>query len=45
MSVLELSGIAQKKVLTQNYDFFLTDNSQDLSSKYYLIFQEFREIN
>ena len=30
---LELSEIAQKKVLTQNYDFFLTDNSQDLSSK------------
>ncbi len=30
---LELSNIAQKKVLTQNYDFFLTDSSQDLSSK------------
>ena len=30
---LELSNIAQKKVLTQNYDFFLTGNSQDLSSK------------
>ena len=30
---LELSKIAQKKVLTQNYDFFLTDKSQDLSSK------------
>ena len=30
---LELSNIAQKNVLTQNYDFFLTDKSQDLSSK------------
>ena len=30
---LELSNIAQKNVLTQNYDFFLTDNSEDLSSK------------
>ena len=30
---LELSHIAQKNVLTQNYDFFLTDKSQDLSSK------------
>ena len=30
---LELSNVAQNKVLTQNYDFFLTDNSQDLSSK------------
>ena len=30
---LELSNIAQKNVLTQNYEFFLTDNSEDLSSK------------
>ena len=30
---LELSNIAQKNVLTQNYDFFLTDKSEDLSSK------------
>ena len=30
---LELSNIAQKNVFTQNYDFFLTDKSQDLSSK------------
>jgi len=30
---LELSSIAQKNVLTQNYEFFLTDNSEDLSSK------------
>ena len=30
---LELSNISQKNVLTQNYDFFLTDNSEDLSSK------------
>ncbi len=30
---LELSNIAQKNVLSQNYDFFLTDKSQDLSSK------------
>ena len=30
---LELSNIAQKNVLSQNYDFFLTDNSEDLSSK------------
>jgi len=30
---LDLSKIAQKNVLTQNYEFFLTDNSEDLSSK------------
>ena len=30
---LELSNTAQKNVLTQNYEFFLTDNSEDLSSK------------
>ena len=30
---LDLSNIAQKNVLTQNYEFFLTDNSEDLSSK------------
>ncbi|MBO8228656.1 ABC transporter ATP-binding protein [Prochlorococcus marinus XMU1414] len=30
---LELSNIAQENVLTQNYEFFLTDNSEDLSSK------------
>ena len=30
---LELSNIAQKNVLTQNYEFFLTENSEDLSSK------------
>ena len=30
---LELSNIAQKNVLTQNYEFFLTDDSEDLSSK------------
>ena len=30
---LDLSKIAQKNVLTQNYDFFLSDNSEDLSSK------------
>tara|TARA_B100001093_G_scaffold256916_1_gene245695 strand:- start:48341 stop:50161 length:1821 start_codon:yes stop_codon:yes gene_type:complete len=30
---LELSNIAQKNVLTQNYEFFITDNSEDLSSK------------
>lgn len=30
---LELSNIAQRNVLTQNYEFFLTDNSEDLSSK------------
>ena len=30
---LDLSKLAQKNVLTQNYDFFLTDNSEDLSSK------------
>ena len=30
---LELSNIAQKNVLTQNYEFFLTDKSEDLSSK------------
>ena len=30
---LDLSKIAQKNVLTQNYEFFLTDKSEDLSSK------------
>ena len=30
---LDLSKIAQKNVLTQNYDFFLTDKSEDLPSK------------
>ncbi|MDC3029761.1 ABC transporter ATP-binding protein/permease, partial [Prochlorococcus sp. AH-716-P13] len=30
---IELSNIAQKNVLAQNYDFFLTDKSEDLSSK------------
>ncbi len=30
---LDLSKIAQKNVLAQNYEFFLTDNSEDLSSK------------
>tara|TARA_S200000501_G_scaffold125191_1_gene118190 strand:+ start:1176 stop:2990 length:1815 start_codon:yes stop_codon:yes gene_type:complete len=30
---IELSNIAQKNVLTQNYEFFLTDKSEDLSSK------------
>ena len=30
---LDLSNIAQKNVLTQNYEFFLTDKSEDLSSK------------
>ena len=30
---LELSNIAQKNVLAQNYDFFLSENSEDLSSK------------
>ena len=30
---LDLSRIAQKNVLAQNYEFFLTDNSEDLSSK------------
>ena len=30
---LDLSKIAQNNVLTQNYEFFLTDNSEDLSSK------------
>ena len=30
---LELSNIAQKNVLAQNYEFFLTENSEDLSSK------------
>ena len=30
---LDLSKIAQKNVLTQNYEFFLTENSEDLSSK------------
>ena len=30
---LELSNIAQENVLTQNYEFFLSDNSEDLSSK------------
>ena len=30
---LELSNIAQENVLTQNYEFFLTENSEDLSSK------------
>ncbi len=30
---LELSNIAQNNILTQNYEFFLTDNSEDLSSK------------
>ncbi|MBO8223263.1 multidrug ABC transporter ATP-binding protein [Prochlorococcus marinus str. XMU1401] len=30
---LELSNIAQKNVLTQKYEFFLTDDSEDLSSK------------
>ncbi len=30
---LELSNIAQQNVLTQNYEFFLTENSEDLSSK------------
>ena len=30
---LELSKIAQKNVLAQNYEFFLSDNSEDLSSK------------
>ena len=30
---LELSNIAQENVLTQNYEFFLTDKSEDLSSR------------
>ena len=30
---IELSNIAQRNVLTQNYEFFLTDKSEDLSSK------------
>ena len=30
---LELSNIAQENVLTQKYEFFLTDKSEDLSSK------------
>ena len=30
---IELSNIAQKNVLAQNYEFFLTDKSEDLSSK------------
>ncbi len=30
---LELSNIAQENVLTQNYEFFLTENSEELSSK------------
>ena len=30
---IELSNIAQKNVLVQNYEFFLTDKSEDLSSK------------
>ena len=30
---LDLSNIAQKNVLAQNYEFFLTENSEDLSSK------------
>ncbi len=30
---LDLSKIAQENVLTQNYEFFLTDNTEDLSSK------------
>tara|TARA_Y100000589_G_scaffold118994_1_gene113252 strand:- start:31699 stop:33519 length:1821 start_codon:yes stop_codon:yes gene_type:complete len=30
---LDLSQIAQKNVLTQNYEFFLSDNSEDLASK------------
>ena len=30
---LELSKIAQNNVLTQNYEFFLTDKSEDLSTK------------
>ena len=30
---LDLSKIAQKNILTQNYEFFLTDDSEDLSSK------------
>ncbi len=30
---LDLSKIAQNNVLKQNYEFFLTDNSEDLSSK------------
>ena len=30
---IELSNIAQNNVLSQNYEFFLTDKSEDLSSK------------
>ena len=30
---IELSSLAQKNVLAQNYEFFLTDKSEDLSSK------------
>jgi len=30
---LELSNIVQRNVLTQNYEFFLSKNSEDLSSK------------
>ena len=30
---LELSNIAQKNVLTQNYEFFLSEKSEDLTSK------------
>ena len=30
---IELSQIAQKKILSQEYEFFLTDKSSNLSSK------------